>query len=187
LPIYAQKLYIDKIVCWGVNYHYSIEFAPILTIAFFYFVFSIKVNPTLKKVLLYIGLLLPAIMTIRLMDYKVSVWDNKVYVKFYDKRHYLTNYDVNEIYKGLKLIPEDAKVCAQNMLTPHLSLRDKIYLYPYIFDSDYIALLPSSPSPWPLLNFDEYHAIYIELINSGEWEYVSKSKDFILLKKIKLD
>ncbi len=184
IPIYAQKLFIDKIVSWGVNYHYSIEFAPIVIIALFYFLHTLKVSDKYRIVLLSICVILPTLITIRLMDYKVSVWDNKVYVKFYDKRHYQTPYDIKAIYEGLKNIPKDANVCAQNMLTPHLALREKIYLFPYIFDADYIALVPSSPSPWPLKNFEDYHEKHNELYKSGVWEYLINSKDFILMKKI---
>lgn len=38
------------------------------------------------------------------------------------------------------MIPKDAKVCAQNALSPHLALREYISLFPFVREADYIAL-----------------------------------------------
>ncbi len=148
IPIYAQKLFNDSPGKWGINHQYSIEFVPILTIALFLLIYEIK-NHKLRKAVAILSVLVCLINTQDVIDGRVSKWYNPINQMFWAKEHYQQDFDVKEMYKLLELIPDDASVCAQSMLVPHLAFRDSIFHYPYINNAEFIALVPGTKSTYP--------------------------------------
>src|SRR5690606_4754292 len=109
---------------WGINLHYSIEFAPILTIAFAIWIYdSISQEGWKKKAFLF-GAIITFIVTFSVIDARKAKWYDSKTLRLWDKRHYTRDFDVEAIHSYLKLIPKDAKVCAQNILVPHLAFRE---------------------------------------------------------------
>ncbi|MFW5851999.1 MAG: DUF2079 domain-containing protein, partial [Bacteroidota bacterium] len=144
IPIYVQKLFHSDFAKWGVNNHYSIEFAPILTLSFFYWISQLHISNRLKTRILIGGTIICFAATISIMPARKSKWYNKNAVMFYSAKHYQRNFDVEKVHEFLDEIPDDAKVSAQNMLVPHLAFRDDIYLFPVLVDAEYIALVPKA-------------------------------------------
>lgn len=185
IPIYAQKLLNDSFDKWGLNQQYSIEFVPILTIAFFIWFWDLK-NFRYKKLILYLAVILCAVVTYDSFDNRVSKWygkSRKTRIKFYEKEHYNQSFNVKLVHDKIKQIPEDAVVSAQSLLVPHLALRDSIFMFPVINKAEYIALVPGVEHyPW---NKEKYNKAKNKILNSKDWEMIYKDEDFILAKRKK--
>lgn len=183
LPIYGQKMFNDLFVRWGICYHYSIEFAPILAIATAWLVNDLKTTEH-KKFWLALGFaLLTFVATISVLDHRVSNWYHPENERFYDKRHWKNSYEVKPVYENLQLIPANASLSAQSMLCPHLAFREKIYHYPYIGDAEYIALLPKDSNKYPLLE-TEYQQKIDELRKSPDWTVVVDNGALLIFKRV---
>ncbi len=181
IPIYMQKLLSDDFSRWGINYQYSIEFVPILTIALFTYLISIK-----KKKWVYlitIGLvLLTFVSAIVKIDSRVSKWYSAVQNKFYSPDHYKREFNVKKLHRTLDIIPENAKVSAQSPLVPHLAFRDYIYQYPDVKDAEYILLLPED-SPYPIIKQEEYDRLKEKYLQSPDWETIYNENHTLIFKR----
>ncbi|MBS1765312.1 MAG: DUF2079 domain-containing protein [Bacteroidetes bacterium] len=178
IPIYAQKLFNDDIGKWGLNYQYSIEFVPILTLA----LYSLLQERNQKNsIIIY---LLPCIITIAAtissLDHRVSKWYNPEQLRFYQKEHYKTPYNVKDVQEVLNQIPSNAIVSATNGLVPHMAFRDFIYQFPVVNDAEYIVLLKSS-NTYPLSQ-SEFDEKLNELNQSNDWEKLI-DKNYMLVYK----
>jgi len=180
IPIYAQKLFNNDFGKWGINGQYSIEFVPILTIALF--VWINEFQEKYKFIAARVFLLVAIVITISMLDNRVSKWYSPEYSRFYQKDHYVRNFDVRKVYKSLKLIPDDASISAQWMLISHLSFREKIYQYPFTGDANYIVLLPIDTNTYPASK-EEYTKNISDLKNSPEWEVVVDDGTVLIFKK----
>jgi uncharacterized membrane protein len=196
LPIIGQKMFNDDPSRWGINYHYSIEFAPILVIAFYTVLLKL---PDFKKLFRFvapqemqgkkiqvvsgfIGVALCIGSTIHFMDNRVSTWYKRENVKFYSPSHWKQNFNVSETHEIVASIPQDARVSAQSALAPHLAFRDYIYHFPYIGDADYVALFVIDPNPYPM-SWEAYEKMIIDMKNSGKWEVFKQNNAVLILKK----
>lgn len=179
IPIYAQKLFNDDFSIWGLNSQYSIEFVPILSIALFNWIGSLKTDKKIPLAILFCAMTFVA--TISSLDHRLSLWYNADNSRFYSPSHYKTDYDVTKINEALKLIPDSAKVSASSQIVPHLSFRNYIYQYPDGSDSDYIVLLMTD-NTYPLTK-DELTKKIDEQKNSGKYELIYDENLLMIFRK----
>ncbi|MFO7868450.1 MAG: DUF2079 domain-containing protein [Bacteroidales bacterium] len=182
IPIFIQKLYNDDYAKWGINNHYSVEFAPILTIVFAVWIIDVVRTKKYRQVFIMTGAILCFIVNLSVIDSRTSKWYNSKALRFWDSGHYSRSFNVAQVHDYLETIPSDAKVCAQNMLVPHLAFREDIYTFPYIRDAEYIALLPGAYAPYPLKK-QSYNKKIEDLRNNAQYNTVIDTKDFILFEK----
>lgn len=180
LPIFAQKLFNNDFGKWGLNYHYSIELVPIITIALFVWLSSIHS----KRVLIFARILVVVtiITTLSVLDSRVSKWYNPVNSRFYKKEHYITDYNPHKVRAELKKIPSNAVVSAQSMIIPHIAFRDTIYHFPYVGDAEYIVLFPAAKARYPLTE-EEMNKKTSELLNDPNWSNISTLDGLLLFKR----
>lgn len=82
-------------------------------------------------------------------------------------------------------IPADAAVSANNSLAPHLSQRNKIYIFPNVADAEYIVLdLQDRPNSHTPSTFDKSYNIAMDLVKNKEFEIFSQKANTLLLKKL---
>lgn len=182
IPIYLQKLLNNSCGKWGVNNHYSIEFAPILTVVLFVWIISMHKSYNFKKWVLIGATIMCFVVSMSLIDSRNAKWYDSKTLRFWSTQHYKRNFNVAELHKNLELIPENAKVCAQNLLVPHLAFREDIYTFPYVRDAEYIALVPGAKSPYPY-KMEKYNSEIEKLKNDSIFIIVKETKDFLLLKR----
>jgi uncharacterized membrane protein len=179
LPILAQKMYNNDFGKWGINAHYSIEFAPILAIAVFTWV--IENAPNKKK--WAIGFWALAFgCTLFFLNTRVSLWYAKQQDCFYCAAHWQRDFDVNKVKAVLAEIPEESKVSAQSPLAPRLAFREYIYHYPHIANAEYIALLIEERNTYPQSQ-EEYTNGIETLKNNGEWIVWREVEGLLVLKR----
>lgn len=180
LPILGQKLYHNNPLVWGIQYQYSIEFAPLLAIGTFDVLRSLN-SQKLRTILSYLMVLLSLTSVIRLMDNTIAQVE-KARLRVYKKAHYFREFDLNNAKNALKVIPKDAVVSAQSAFVPHLALRETIYTFPTIKDASYIILSPVE-NPYPMTDEKEFSLLIHILLNGGEWETIFNSRDILVFKR----
>lgn len=83
----------------------------------------------------------------------------------------------------LELIPDDATIAVQSRLTPHLSQRETVYLFPYAKDQvDYI-LLDMVMDYYPYEDRESYTESIRETLESGDYGIVTARDNFLLLQR----
>ncbi|MFL5754625.1 MAG: DUF2079 domain-containing protein [Bacteroidia bacterium] len=183
IPIYAQKLWNNDFTKWGINNQYSIEFVPVLTLSLFTLICTIE-----RKNIAYLfaaaAIILTFSYTFVKLEHRVSLWYNPEQSQFYSKAHYVTPYNVKEVYRVLKLIPEDARVSASPNVVPHLCNRETIYGFPKVNDANYVLILNYYESAYPL-SMEELREQIRFYSNSPDWSIVYNNHGIGLFKKVR--
>lgn len=180
VPIYFQKFFHDSDSVWSIAGQYNIEFAPIFAIGIYSIISEFK-SPKLRTTLSYSILILVFTATIRTMDNTVFFTD-KTRIRFYQKCHYESDFKTIRVHEYLSIIPKDAKVSAQSLFIPHLSLRDNIYQFPIVKDAEFI-IYSRRGNAYPLTKA-EFELRINELEASEEWE-IYLNKEITILKRRK--
>ena len=125
LPLIGQKMIACQPNFWGISFHYSVEFMPVIVISAFLVLIKLK-NKTLR-LSLSLALLVSVVLT---TFYTVGVPKSKIMVDqlcVYQGRHYeQSKFDADYARQLMNMIPDDAYVCAASMFVPHLALRERI-------------------------------------------------------------
>ena len=180
LPIIGQKMFSDDYFKWGLSWQYSIEFAPILSIALFEYL-----SESWKKYAVMIGgvaVVICGYTTYSKIENRLPVWTNGLNMKFYSSDHYRKPYSISEVEKAITQIPSKAKVSAESNIVAHIANRQTIYQFPMIDDAEYIILIPNDNVSFPLTE-ESFKAKVEELLHSEEWKALINNKDVILLTK----
>lgn len=183
IPIVAQKVLNDDFFRWGLATYYSVEIVTLLPISVFLVLSSFK-TIKLQKVLVVLVCFCSLAMTIHKMDssnQEVPWTFYKAKIKFYDKSFYEAPFDVKRVNQLIKIIPENAKVSASNVITPHITQRQFIYFFPTIGDADYIlfSMLDNNY----LMSAEENDKHRNNYLNSPKWQIIGKEYPVFLLKK----
>ena len=177
IPIYAQKLFSNDYSLWGLNHQYSIEFVPIISLAFLDFL------KRLKRYRYHFALaitVLTIIFNINSINHRKSKWYNKENTVFYSVRHYKPKLDLKVIKNALQLIDQDASVSASSVLVPRLAFREKIYHFPIIKDAKYIALVKQKRGTYPLSK-EDFNNQMQELMSSQEFSVLYENQELLIL------
>lgn len=172
IPVFAQKLYSNDTGKWGINGHYSIEFAPIIALAVFEFLrTNEKKLPVAKMAILVCAVTFAS--TIWKLDNRWSKYYMAKPARFFTLSHYKqTMIDIPELYRAINIVPDDAKVSAVSFIVPHMAFRDYIYQYPYVFDAEYIVFALDPQNPYPLSTLQQMEDTINAYRHKPNWEVV---------------
>lgn len=180
VPIYAQKLFANEFVYWGLNAQYSIEFVPVLSAALGHWLLSAP--PARAARLAAAAAVLTLAATVVSLEVRVSKWHDKSASQFYMPRHYRRGFDVAEVHRALRLIPAQAPVSSQSPLTPHLAFRAYTYPFPYVGNAEYLALLRHD-NPYPLTEAQLTRRIEAYR-RSPRWRVIYDRDPLIILRRV---
>ncbi|MBK8506164.1 MAG: DUF2079 domain-containing protein [Saprospiraceae bacterium] len=179
LPVYFQKLYHDDPYIWGILGQYNIEFAPILAIGIFVVLAEFRTEK-LRKILVLAVLVMTIASTFRTMD-NTLLFSDKSQIRFYQKRHYVKEYDIGKVHMLLSKVPDHVAVSAMSPFVPHLALRDKVYQFPIIKDAEYI-IYSMKEGKYPLSE-EAFASLISDVETSGQWRIEQKDEDLTILRK----
>lgn len=177
IPLIAQKMLASDGNLWGVSFHYSVEFVPVLVVSSF--LVLIKLKNKKCRLALSVALLLSTVLT---TFYTVGVPKSAIMVDqlcVYQGRHYeQKEFDVRYARKLIAKIPEDATVSAATMFVPHLALRDHIQNYTSAsrIDTDYVLITEQ------YVNYERMGKVLFT--NRSEYETVASDGTIHLLRRI---
>ncbi|MBL7917957.1 MAG: DUF2079 domain-containing protein [Bacteroidia bacterium] len=130
---------------------------------------------------MHLVLLLNVILTIRMMDKTVS-FVKKSSIRIYQGIHYESDIDKNEFNQAVNLIPKNASVMAHSYFTPHLCLRDSIFMFNGFTRKTDFILVSDTAVPYPLKG--EHYLNEIEKIKlSNEYDLVYDKPKVKLFKR----
>lgn len=178
LPVFAQKMFHNDFLKWGIGDHYSIEFAPLLSLGAFYVLSTIR-KEKIKRYFSYLTLVLSIAICFRSFDRSYTYFDRDRH-RIYQERHYKKDYSVTEAHLALTLIPKEAKVSAQSPFVPHLAFRDYIYQFPVINDADYVVI-SYEENPYPLTK-QSFTVQVAMLMMSDKWEKIYDKNKMVIFK-----
>ncbi|GHO65703.1 hypothetical protein KSC_045950 [Ktedonobacter sp. SOSP1-52] len=87
------------------------------------------------------------------------------------------------LQKFIDMVPPDASISAQTRLVPHLSQRQKIYMFPYANDQADYVLLDLQGDFYPFYGSDAYSRSVKSVLLSGKYGIVKAEDGMLLLKK----
>ena len=180
VPVFVFKLLSSDQNLWGINAHYSIEFTPIIAFALVEFFKTIH-----SKIAVYWLASITAMATLYTTNYVLDnskAYINKTNARFYHADHYKDDLDNKEIYRALELIPSEVTICVQSALAPHLANRNRIYVFPNIWDASYVALIKSKRGFYPL-NEIQYNQKLLELLKNPEFQTIYNKGELIILQR----
>lgn len=183
VPILAQKLFSNDPAKWGVEHQYSIEFVPILTLAVFDIISRIE-NNKLQNITGSALVILCFGATIHGMEHKSLPWHDENTKRFYSPAHYKQDaFNVDELHRALKIVPDDAKVSAQSYIAPHLCFRDYIYHYPHVADADYVVLGLNPVNTYPIANTEAMADTMQSYRTKPGWQVVYDANATLIAKR----
>lgn len=154
---------------WTNNFHHNANLIPFLAVSAIMAIARFRLNLKAVSLLLIFGIL-----TGGLNPYS-TFW-----TALQTSQQRLPQY--NYIQQALSTLPPNAAISAQSPLVPRLSNRVKIYLYPEIYDADFIVL-NSNLDSYPLPKPDLLNRIKI-LANSPFWKIYQQSFGLIIFSKV---
>lgn len=83
----------------------------------------------------------------------------------------------------LSKIPANASVSAQSTLVPHLSHRQRIYLFPYAVDHANYILLDAKSYTYPFHHYKDYAATVKKILLRGNYGVVDIDDGYLLLQR----
>lgn len=153
---------------WSPFWHYNANLEPFLAVG------TIFALSWLRLPKYFASFLLIFFMLVNLLVYYQFVW-----IPLRTKDNKIT--DHRYIYNSLSLIPKDAAVTAQSSIVPHLANREKIYLFPELYDAEFIVL-DKRLDIWPLMP-DQYLKQVDYLTHSKFWKIIKQDQSLTILKK----
>jgi uncharacterized membrane protein len=179
VPLLLQKLLHAGPAQWGVLAQYSVEFAPLCTLA----VFSWR--PLMRergrsKAAAARAALLSVCVTVRVLDASVYV-ENRAKQRFYQAEHYERDYDTRAVRHLIAGIPSSASVSASSPLLPHLVRHRDLYMFPILGDADHL-LIATKENPYPLTG-EEQHATMDSLMRSDHWRLEGACDGALLFRR----
>lgn len=182
LPIIGQKVFSDKAGAWGINSHYSIELVPIISLAVFGWLVRIRIQP-LQYLLAFLVTLMTLGSTIYSFPNRLTPFYKSANLNLFDPMHWKRDeFSIVNMRRAIEMVPDGVPVSATNTILPHLSMRDKAYMFPRRDDAEYVLVLrqvDAYPAP-P----DKLEAEVNEMQASGEWETLMDDGMIILMKRL---
>lgn len=177
LPLFGQKMIANQPNFWGISFQYSVEFMPVLVIASFLVIFRLRKQ--FWRMMLAVSLLISIVLT---TFYTIGVPKSRIFVDqlcVYQGRHYRQkDFDVRYAYELIRMIPDEASVCAAPVFVPHLAMRDEIKDFSIMrkVDTDYVLITD--------FYFGYEREGVLVLKNRAEYETVATDGTIYLLRRI---
>lgn len=179
-PLLAQKMLSADNLFWGILFQYNVEFAPILIIASFIVIAQIN-HQKWQKAIAVAMIILNLCTTIYTVDNPIApIFREKV--RIYSASHYRpSDFNQSVARKMLQQIPDDASVCATSFFTPHLALRDSVYMFPFglHYNAEYYLV---KKEHWCYYEGD-MEKINQMISDSAQYEILDTDGDLYLLRK----
>ncbi len=180
LPLLAQKMLSKAVSFWGVSQHYSVEFAPLLTLA----VIDVLVlcRQTKWQALITASLIISSFTA----TYSKMFNAKHTYIageNLFTKEHYQTPVELNKVYDVINQIGNDVSLSVSAQLAPHLYKRAVLYHFPIVHNAAKIVLLKGAQTAtYPLFPHDYFHRMD-SLKQCHDWKIETENNEIIVFKR----
>ena len=169
IPYLFLRFSSNYIQMWTTDWHHNANLIPFLTVSTIFVVAKIKIISRKICLLLIMLALLGGLSPLGFLWHTSSLPFQNL-----SRFSYINN--------SIASIPKIASISAQSPLVPRLANREKIFLFPDIYDAEYIVL-DSSLNSYPM-NPAELKQKINDLEKSSHWKIFVKNKTLIIFQKI---
>lgn len=155
---------------WGLNFHYNANLAPFLATSAIFALSKVRIPK--YQIITYLIL---ALIVENLFFNKIIPQTLRFNIQETQNFDYINN--------TLQTFLAETKISAQSSIVPHLSNRQKIYLYPEVLDADYI-ILDESLNHYPIQD-SEFKDKVSFLKQSPNWILEQKVNSLLIFKRVK--
>ena len=185
-PTLAERFFSDKVQMWGLGYHYSL---PLVGVWAFASVIA------LARARAFVGARMPArtfdvgagvALLLALVISQLAAPVPPEFVSVH--KHYMANSEeVARYRRALAVVPDHAKVVAQNHFLPHLAYRQFIWqpYRRYLSRADFV-ILDTSASPWPRKS-KHVSALIDKLRADPRWRVAFEEQSTVVFKRSLVD
>lgn len=176
IPLLMQKFLSTNELLWDVSGHYSIEFAPLLALAAVCFMSDFHVKAWSKWVML------TSIALAFFISWRGVISRNER-ANVFSSLHYQSEINKRHFDQLKHAIPASAVLSCSSHLAPHLSFRDKVFIFPVVLDADFVLLDKFAKSTYPISRPEfEIQLQYFRV--SDEFYAVAETDQLILFERI---
>ena len=179
LPILAQKMLSKLVSFWGINQHYSIEFAPLISLAMVDALLLLKQkNWQLTITALFIVSSFYGTYSKMNNPHHTSIEQEDLFFP----SHYQSNLAIGEINTALATIKQDVPLSVSSSLAPHLANRKYLFHFPIIGNAEKIVVQKNPEGTYPV-SAETYFHLIDSLKQSKNWQIELESNDILILDK----
>lgn len=175
IPLLAQKFFGEKPQFWGYEYHYTVEFAPLIAIGSILAIKNLSFNKVIASALIVLNL--------GILSW-ANFYNNQPIRSVFTPKYYDVS-NRTSVVKAIDLIEEGSVVAAQNSLVPHLE-HTQIYHFPTKNEVEYLIFNAQSEKTWPVSR-DEIAATIEKLKNDPKYETVFEENGVYLFRNLGLN
>lgn len=157
IPAYAQKFLSYREEFWTLNFHYSIDIYWVIAIWIIFTFFWIRNKYPHKYKDIFIVL-------------SIFILLNSFIINIYKSPLLKVNYHLENkstLEKIIDTLPKNVKLSTQNNIASHFSHNDNIFIFPNLWNSDYVLLNTKLDTIWPLDSQKTLY-VYIEKLKNKE-------------------
>ncbi len=180
IPIIFQKMYNIDQGKWGIDFHYSIEFAPIIVISVYTSLLYISSLRLKLRLAAFAGFLSYSTSFLNMFQRNGELYYN-LNVNILIKPHFKSEFNRGSFEKLTKMIPKNARLSTNSCFGANLAFRKWIFLIPDVSEANYV-FVGATGNDWPLskTQLEEYIE---ELKKSRDWILVAEESSMFLFKR----
>ena len=175
MPLLLQKFLSTNELLWDVNGHYSIEFAPLLALAAVCFMSDFHLKSWSK------WMMITSIALAFFISWRGVISRNER-ANIFSSQHYQSEINKREFDQLKRAIPSSAMLSCSSNLSPHLSFRDKVFIFPVVLDADFVLLEKYAKSTYPISR-PEFEILLQFYRVSEEFYAVAETEQLILFER----
>ncbi len=169
LPIFLQKFLSNNPMMWDIKNQYSVEFAPIIILG----LIAIAEVPRVRRCRL-------AMMSVVLIS---SVyWTTREVIlrdvrsNLFSSEHYHSTVNRDSFRSIQQTLNVKGVLSVSSHLSPHVSNRSVVYIWPIVKEADYILIDRNRLEP-------NEHSVIDQMMHSLEWKVLKEEKSLLLLER----
>ncbi len=175
LAVLSQKVLSTNEALWDIHGHYSIEFVPVIVLAMISFCTRFSDFRFITHALaISVGLAL-------FMSWRGPIArDSRS--NLFSTEHYKSEMNRQEFIRMSELIPDDAMLSCTSQLSPHLSFRSFVYVFPVIENCEYVLIEKNQKNTYPQ-NRDDFQTSIDALRLNSTYSVLNESTDLVLFRR----
>lgn len=169
LPIFLQKFLSNNPMMWDIKYQYSVEFVPVIVLGVMAMADSSRLI-RYRVAIVSVVLVSSAYWSIRevvLRDVRSNIFDSQHYQPALNR----------EVFNEMeKVINPQSSLSVSSHLSPHVSDRSVVYVWPVIKDADYLFIDRNRLEP-------NEHSVVQELSQNSQWKVLKEQGSLVLFER----
>jgi uncharacterized membrane protein len=169
LPIFLQKFLSNNSMMWDIKYQYSVEFAPII-------IFGVIALTELRSLKRYRLIIVSMVMLSSIYWTIREVVLRDVRSNIFAAEHYQPSINQEAFREIEASIDDKAILSVSSHLSPHVSDRSVVYVWPVLNDARYVLIDRNRLEP-------NEHSVVQDILQNSEWKVLKERGSLLLVER----